>query len=184
MIQSEIHDDSPNSSSGRIKINRIALIIIIVGAIFFICLAWLRPYRPPSGGRIDYKQAPESTTQKELPPQVEYPIKFAVLKDHNFTFGDRGLASSGTRKGRTFEILVSASANRDKIMKLAQVLFDENKNKQYLMLNIFDSQEAYDNRGNEEYSEKEYWKHFLVQGNYNAAAGKSELIWCAENRGH
>lgn len=101
-----------------------------------------------------------------------YPINFEILQDSR---------KSG---GATLEILVSKRENKDDIMKLAQMIFEENSSKGSLILNIFDSYEAYLNRDNPNYPEEEYWKHFLVQGINNPSNGYQNLEWVAENRDH
>ena len=80
------------------------------------------------------------------------------------------------------EILVSGTASRQDILNLAKSLARRYTG-QYLAIQIFDSREAWRNKSNEGYSEKEFERHFLVEIGGGWKDGQ-EIHWLAEGRGH
>lgn len=104
--------------------------------------------------------------------KANYPIQFEVIQSQNIPAG-----------GIRLTILVSENETQEDVMALARMLFYENSKKGNIFLQIFDSREVLSNRDNPNYSEREYWKHFLVDASYNSSTGSKDLKWVAENRG-
>lgn len=79
------------------------------------------------------------------------------------------------------DILVSEKAKKEEVMALAKALRN-NYYQNNFFLNIFDSEEAYENRFNENYPLDEYRKHWLLQVSINKKTGCDEITWVAKNR--
>ena len=85
--------------------------------------------------------------------------------------------------GNGMDILVSEQVTKDQALQLAEHLRAK-YSRGFLMVNIFDSKEAYLHRDDANYPEKEYFKHFLIQIIRNPNTGANELTWAAEGRDH
>ncbi len=131
--------------------------------------AALVKYLPQEENR---RQAEERERLAEKAKQEEEKIiSYEVLKKWDSAVGRFSM-----------ELLVSETASRQDILNLAKSLARRYAGK-YLAIQIFDSREAWRNRWNEGYSEKEYAKHFLVDISGDWKDGK-EIHWIAEGRGH
>ena len=89
------------------------------------------------------------------------------------------------------ELLVDESATKEEVLALAAYLWEEHSDG-YIVIDIFDSLEAYAAREMEtrighlpsNYSDEEYWKHHLVNIIRNPKTGYDEIKWVAEGRGY
>ena len=83
------------------------------------------------------------------------------------------------------EILVDEAASREDVMNLAKSLQRQHAGK-YSVIDIFDSRDAWQHRLDEEYSEKEFWRHYLVQiaGKFRGWEDGQEIHWVAKGRDH
>lgn len=88
-------------------------------------------------------------------------------------------------RGFGMEILVDEAASREDVMNLAKSLQRQHAGK-YLVIDIFDSREAWQHRDDDGYPEKEYWRHYLVQiaGKFRGWEDGQEIHWVAEGRDH
>lgn len=100
-------------------------------------------------------------------------IQYDVLRSWNIPAGGVG-----------FDILVSEQASKDEIIKLAAELRNENLSKGNIVINIFDSPEAWQNRDNPNYPQDKYNRHFLVQVIVNRKTGYDKITWDAKGRDH
>ena len=75
------------------------------------------------------------------------------------------------------ELLVSPQASKADVITLSQYLWTTNKYKNILFILIFDSREAWRNRGTEKYPASDYWRHFLVSIIRNNNTGHKEMLW-------
>jgi DNA-directed RNA polymerase subunit RPC12/RpoP len=87
------------------------------------------------------------------------------------------------------DILVDEAASKEDVMSLAKSLQRQNNEGKYCTINIFDSREAQRRRLDEEYSEKELFRHWLVAivaGGEKVMKSKDhqEIRWVAEERDH
>jgi hypothetical protein len=97
-------------------------------------------------------------------------LKYHVLKEWN------------PHNGIGMELLVDENATKDDIMMLARYLRDKYDNNSFIIIDIFDSEEAWRNRDNQNYSEKEYFKHYLVNMVRNKNTGYDKIKWVAIDR--
>jgi len=86
----------------------------------------------------------------------------------------------GTKFG--MNLLVSERASRQDILSLAESLTQRYHDK-YFVIDIFHSREAWRNREDDDYPEKDYWQHYLVQIGGEWRDGQ-EVHWVAEGRDH
>lgn len=86
------------------------------------------------------------------------------------------------RSGTGLELLVSPTAKRIEVMQLANHLTNQYRSEGLVVMFIFDSREAWANRQNDSYPEKEYWKHSLVAVMSPPLSGEPEVRWTAEGR--
>jgi hypothetical protein len=86
------------------------------------------------------------------------------------------------RSGIGLELLVSPTAKRIEVMQLANHLINQSRGNGQVVIFIFDSREAWANRDNDTYPEKEYFKHFLVTVMSPPLPGESEVRWTAKGR--
>lgn len=86
--------------------------------------------------------------------------------------------------GVGMEILVSADATKIEVMTLARYLRGKypSKRHEFLLVQIFDSKEAYLHRDDMGYPQDEYLKHFLVNIFRNQRKGIDDLKWVAKGR--
>jgi hypothetical protein len=86
-----------------------------------------------------------------------------LLNDKNLIFYSI-LSDRGSKESRYMDILISESATRTEISKLAYALKDYYKMKNgTIFISIFDSKEAWANRSNDNYPPEEYQRHFVAQ---------------------
>jgi len=105
-------------------------------------------------------------------------INYEVLRSWN-------IPTWHTRAGGLgMELLVPDSTTRAQSLELAESFRKKRKSGEFLTIQIFDSREAYDNRENLDYSEEEYFKHFLVDMTINPNTGFDEIAWVAKGRDH
>ncbi len=109
------------------------------------------------------------------PTPTQNIIQYEVLKQWTFPMSGFG--------GIGMDILVSEKATKDEVLNLARYLRTIH-GKGGIMINIFDSKEAYLNRENLQYPEKKYFRHFLVQITKNPVTGFDKIEWVAEGRDH
>jgi hypothetical protein len=86
------------------------------------------------------------------------------------------------RSGTGLELLVSPTASKSEVMQLAHELMYEYAEYGQEVISIFDSREAWANRGNGNYPETAYWKHFLVSIFNPPLPGDERVKWVAEGR--
>ncbi len=86
--------------------------------------------------------------------------------------------------GIGMEILVSEKATKERVLALARHLRSKYLSEGFILIQVFDSKEAYLNRDNPSYPEKKYFKHFLVDLVRNPKTGYDEITWVAEGRDH
>ena len=75
------------------------------------------------------------------------------------------------------ELLVSAQASKADVITLSQYLWGTYQDKNILLILIFDSREAWRDRGSDKYPASNYWKHFLVSIIRNNRTGHKEMLW-------
>lgn len=100
-------------------------------------------------------------------------IEHEVLRTWNIPAGGIGM-----------DILVSEQASKGDILKLASELRKENLSRGTIVINIFDSREAWQNRDNQNYPQEKYDRHFLVQVIVNPKTGYDKITWDAKGRDH
>ncbi len=87
------------------------------------------------------------------------------------------------RDGTGLELLVSPFATRVQVMQLAYHLTAKYKPTGLVVIFIFDDRNAWANRDNDNFPQKEYFKHFLVTVmSPPLSAGDPEVRWTAEER--
>ena len=101
--------------------------------------------------------------------EKQYTLEHKILKQWNFEDNGLGLI-----------VLVSEKASKQEVLKLAEYLKNAHRDKE-LIIDIYDSEEAYLNRDNHAFSEEEYSKHLLVQ---IAHWDDEKIKWSAVERDH
>lgn len=86
------------------------------------------------------------------------------------------------RNGTGMDILVSPTATKDEVMRLAEKLRDDYGQTGFVVLSIFDLREAWVDRQNNNYPGAKFWKHYLVQVWCPPLGGQEEIRWVAEGR--
>jgi hypothetical protein len=86
--------------------------------------------------------------------------------------------------GVGMEILVSENATKEEVLALARHLRSNSPPKGLLIINIFDSKEAYLHRDDPNYPEERYSKHWLVNVLGKRETGDDKINWVAEGRDH
>lgn len=130
--------------------------------------------------KVEYKSTPAPTVaqKKSVPVAPVVPVKKSVLAYKIL----RQWKPQGGQSGTGMDILVDESAKKQEVLDLAKSLNKEFMPKGSVIISIFDKEDAWKNRENTNYPEKEYFKHYLVEITYNKNNGFSEIKWCAENR--
>lgn len=82
------------------------------------------------------------------------------------------------------EILVAEEATKEEVLSLAAHIKSNFSPTGFLIIQIFDSKEAYLHRDNFRYPEEKYFKHFLVDVVRNPKTGYDKINWVAEGRDH
>ena len=88
------------------------------------------------------------------------------------------------RGGIGMVLLVSEEATKEEILCLARHLRSNYLSKGWVLIDIFDSKEAYQHRDDPNYPEYKYSKHWLVQVSYDKARGFDSVEWLASGRDH
>lgn len=86
--------------------------------------------------------------------------------------------------GVGMEILVAEEATKEEVLSLAVHIKSNFFPTGFLIIQIFDSEEAYLHRDNPIYPEEKYFKHFLVDVVRNPKTGYDKINWVAEGRDH
>ena len=100
-------------------------------------------------------------------------ITFKTLRRWNVPSGGIGM-----------ELLVSEKATKKEVMALAQHLRSKYLSKGFINIHIFDLEEAYLHRDDSDYSEKKYFKHYLINLVRNPKTGYNKINWMAKGRDH
>jgi len=83
----------------------------------------------------------------------------------------------------SMDILVSEKVSKEQVMALTNYLKKEYEGRR-MIINIFDSEEAWRNRSNENYPQKEIFKHWLGAMNLRENPDQNTILWVAEGRDH
>jgi|WetSurMetagenome_2_1015567.scaffolds.fasta_scaffold304766_2 hypothetical protein len=114
----------------------------------------------------------------EKPIEEKPPINYEILRSWTIP------TSHTPGGGYGMELLVSDSTTQDQAINLARYFHKKRKRDEFLIIQIFDSREAYDNRDNENYPEEKYFKHFLVDMTVNPNTDYDRVSWVAKGRDH
>jgi len=127
---------------------------------------------------------PQPSEKESVSPKgpVAQTIDYQVLKESHPALGKKG--------GIGMDILVDESATKEEVMALASRLRARYHDKDFIWINIFDSRDDWADRENmtkgalPRYSEKDFYRHFLVDITKNEATGLDKINWVAEGRDH
>ena len=142
------------------------VITIIVFALVILTVVLDCTKREENGPAIKTEQDTEMIDENQ-----QSMISYETLRQWNIPAGGVGM-----------EILEPPEATKGEVLDLAKYLRSSYLSKGFVIIQIFDSREAYLHRDDPNYPEDKYYKHFLVDVVRNPKTGHDKISWVAEGR--
>ncbi len=123
----------------------------------------------------------DTTNLDEKKPNVEKHQKINKPNNSLISFEVLRKWTPGS-KGTGMDILVSETATKEQVLKLANYLKKKHTSSGFIWISIFDLKDAWKHRDDENYPSEKYFNHFLAQISVNPSTGHNKVSWVAEGR--